>query len=84
MTNPDPVRANEMIHAAATEADRLRASQLAREAAGLPGGDDLGRRADVFDAIADLIARISPYREDVAAMVKTQPGTIARRLGGRQ
>lgn len=78
--------ANDIIVALADEGHRIRATQDALIRAGLraaPAPSQI-RNAEIFEYAADLIARLSPYGEDIRAILGGPPGRAARALKGRR
>lgn len=78
-------KADEIIKTLADEGARIRATQEALILSGLRVTPYPGkiRQAEIFEYAADLIARLSPYGDDVRAILSGPPGRAARALGRR-
>jgi hypothetical protein len=86
MADDRKIDANEMILTAANEAQRIRTLQavLIKEGYQDEPHDGMMRRAAVFDAMADFIARLTPFGDDIRAMLRNRPGLIAKILSDRE
>lgn len=75
-------KANEIILTLDREARRIKAVQDALVRAGARDAPDPAkqREAEIFAYAADLIARLSPYSEDIRAILSEQPGRAAQAL----
>jgi len=76
------ITANDMIYEAGQEAERLRSIQAALTRIGEIDRPDeaIMRRAEVYAAVADFIARLAPYGDDLREMLLHQPGDVRRAL----
>lgn len=78
-------KADEVIKALSDEGARIRSTQDAMIKAGLQAAPYRSkiRQAEIFEYAADLIARLTPYGDDVRAILSGPPGRAARALNRR-